>query len=118
MIQAFYVNVKYSADAIHSDRLRRQPGRRHGLSRHRLGPRNMPLEANAGERVPSRARAGVRQRRAGSWESVLSGQLDGVRHVSSYAIQRWSLPEYASTQSRADRPAHRTVWRTETYDEP
>ena len=38
----------------------------------------MPLEAKAGERVPppSRARAGVRQPRAGSWESVLSGRLD------------------------------------------
>jgi len=75
MIQAFYINVKYSADAIHSDRLRRQPGRRHGLSRHRLGPRNVPPEAKAGERNSRpRASAGVRQRPAGSWELGISAQ--------------------------------------------
>jgi hypothetical protein len=27
------------------------------------------------------------------------GRRAGVRHVSSYAIQRWSLPEYASTSA-------------------
>jgi hypothetical protein len=33
-------------------------------------------------------------------------------------FQRWSLPEYVSTSARAGRPAHRTVWRKETYGEP
>ena len=72
MIPAFYINVKYFADAIHSDRLRRQPGRRYGLSRHRLGPRNMPLEAKAGERNPV---TGTRESAAASsWELGISAQ--------------------------------------------
>jgi hypothetical protein len=75
MIPTFYVNVKYSADASRPDRhvaSQVDDTVYHGIA---LGPRNMPLEAKAGERISRHVHA----RGCGSVELGINYQPRGVK---------------------------------------